>query len=279
MRDYCPFCNSQSVRYDRVLAGRPVCGSCGMPLSKTRQIRWPASVRSIINKRIGRPATKTLVALLLPIGLVSSYLYMWSNPSSMMRWLAPFSPAAREGWVIKTPADIELMISQAQKNQTSPYDPNFENTIRILAQVLQSKGIQLVVTDHITPGAGGEWDTTRGELRIRPSTVAMGIPVLANALAHESTHVAQSCRAGGVGKKVLLLVSRWILSMYISGNLICPYIEDLFSIKRPNLRRIVLALFHHGRSRWWIIFARVEKSSELLSYANYLQHTLHLKFQ
>ena len=67
--------------------------------------------------------------------------------------------------------------------------------------------------------------------------------------------------------------------MYISGNLICPYIEDLFSIKRPNLRRIVLALFHHGRSRWWIIFARAEKSSELLSYANYLQHTLHLKFQ
>ena len=176
-----------------------------MPLSKTGQIRWPASVRSIINKRIGRPAAKTLVALLLPIGLVSSYLYMWSNPSAMMRWLAPFSPAAREGWVIKTPADIELMISQAQKNQTSPYDPSLANTIRILAQVLQSKGIQLVVTDHITPGAGGEWDTTRGELRIRPSTVAMGIPVLANALAHESTHVAQSCRAGGVGKKSIAL--------------------------------------------------------------------------
>jgi len=123
----------------------------------------------------------------------------------MMRWLAPISPAAREGWVIKTPADIELMISQAQKNQTAPSDPNLENTIRILAQTLQSQRIQLVVTDHVTPGAGGEWDTTRGELRLRPSTVAMGIPVLANALAHESAHVAQSCRAGGIGKKSITL--------------------------------------------------------------------------
>ena len=91
------------------------------------------------------------------------------------------------------------------KNETTPSDPNLENTIRILAQTLQSKRIQLVVTDHVTPGAGGEWDTTRGELRLRPSTVAMGVPVLANALAHESTHVAQSCRAGGVGKKSIAL--------------------------------------------------------------------------
>ena len=100
------------------------------------------------------------------------------------------------------------MFSQAQKNQTAPSDPNLENTIRILAQTLQSKRIQLVVTDHVSPGAGGEWDTTRGELRLRPSTVAMGIPVLANALAHESAHVAQSCRAGGIGKKALLSASK-----------------------------------------------------------------------
>lgn len=123
----------------------------------------------------------------------------------MTRWLAPFSPAAREGWVIKTPADVELMISQAQWNQTSTSEPSLENTIRILAQTLRSKRIQIVVTDHVTPGAGGEWDATRGELRLRPSTVAMDIPVLANVLAHESTHVAQSCRAGGVGKKSIAL--------------------------------------------------------------------------
>jgi hypothetical protein len=176
-----------------------------MPLSKTRSIGWPNSIRSIIGNNAERLTTRTFLGLLVPIGLVGSYLYMWSNPSAMMRWLAPISPAAREGWVIKTPADIELMISQAQKNQTAPSDPNLENTIRILAQTLQSKRVQLVVTDHVTPGAGGEWDTTRGELRLRPSTIAMGIPVLANALAHESAHVAQSCRAGGIGKKSIAL--------------------------------------------------------------------------
>ena len=97
------------------------------------------------------------------------------------------------------------MISQAKKKQTTASDPNLKNTIRILAQTWQSKRIQLVVTDYITPGAGGEWEPTRGELRLRPSTVTMGIPGLANALAHESAHVAQSCRAGGIGKKKALL--------------------------------------------------------------------------
>ena len=97
------------------------------------------------------------------------------------------------------------MISQAKKNQTTASDPNLENTIRILAQTWQSKRIQLIVTNYITPGAGGEWEPTRGELRLRPSTVTMGIPGLANALAHGSAHVAQSCRAGGIGKKSIAL--------------------------------------------------------------------------
>ena len=50
----------------------------------------------------------------------------------MMRWLAPFSPAAREDWPIKTPSGIKAVINQAQKNQKDASDPNLENTIRIL---------------------------------------------------------------------------------------------------------------------------------------------------
>lgn len=91
------------------------------------------------------------------------------------------------------------------KNETTPSDPNLENTVRILAQELQSKLIQLVVTNHVTPGADGKWDTTRGKLRLRPSKVAMVFPDLVNALANESTHAAQCSRTSGIGNKSISL--------------------------------------------------------------------------
>ena len=142
------------------------------------------------------------------------------------------------------------MISQAKKNQTTASDPNLKNTIRILAQTWQSKRIQLIVTDYITPGAGGEWEPTRGELRLRPSTVTMGIPGLANALAHGSAHVAQSCRAGGIGKKALLLESKSNQPVSISVNLTYRSIEDRFLIGLLNLRPLLLEPFRHGRCHY-----------------------------
>ena len=57
-----------------------------------------------------------------------------------------------------------------------------------------------MISDNVAPGAGGEWDPGRGELRIKPSTVTMGTATLAQAFAHEAAHVAQSCRAGGISK-------------------------------------------------------------------------------
>ncbi len=143
---------------------------------------------------------KSAIALLLPIGLVGCYLYLMGNPRAVSHWLAPYSPSSRNAWWIKTPADIELLIHQAQKGDREAVDLSVHRTIRELLPRLQDKGVRLLITDKVMEHAGGEWDPGTAEIRIRPSTVSMGSRVLAEALAHETAHVAQSCRAGGLGK-------------------------------------------------------------------------------
>ncbi|WP_323357448.1 hypothetical protein [Cyanobium gracile] len=122
------------------------------------------------------------------------------NPRAVSHWLAPYSPSSRNAWWIKTPADIELLIDQAKKTDREAVDLSVHRTIRELVPRLQDKGVRLLITDKVMEHAGGEWDPGTAEIRIRPSTVSMGSRVLAEALAHETAHVAQSCRAGGLGK-------------------------------------------------------------------------------
>ncbi len=143
---------------------------------------------------------KILIAWLLPVGLVGCYLYLMANPRAVSHWLAQYSPSTRNAWWIKTPADIELLIDQARRADREAVDLSVHGTIRELAARLQRKGVRLLITDKVMEHAAGEWDPGTAEIRIRPSTVSMGSRVLAEALAHETAHVAQSCRAGGLGK-------------------------------------------------------------------------------
>jgi hypothetical protein len=123
-----------------------------------------------------------------------------ANPRAVSHWLAPYSPSSRDSWWIKTPADIELLIDQAQKADRETVDPWVHGTIRNLIASLQAKGVRLLISERVMEHAGGEWDPGLAEIRIRASTVSMGSTVLAEALSHETAHVAQSCRAGGLGK-------------------------------------------------------------------------------
>ena len=142
---------------------------------------------------------RNVIACLLPLGLVGSYLYMMANPRAVSHWLAPYSPSSRNAWLINTPADIELLIDQAQRGDVQPVAPSTHAVIRDLLARLDAKGVRVLISDKVVEGAGGVWDPNLAEIRIRPSMVAKGSSVLAEILAHEAAHVAQSCRAGGIG--------------------------------------------------------------------------------
>jgi hypothetical protein len=115
--------------------------------------------------------------------------------------MAPYSKSSRNSWNIATPADIELLIGKAQQAPASAATTQgSEDAIRSIASSLISKNVRILISNDVTSGAGGEWDPGQGELRIRPSTVQMGPDTLAQAIAHEAAHVAQSCRAGGLSR-------------------------------------------------------------------------------
>ena len=114
--------------------------------------------------------------------------------------MAPYSETVRNGWNIATPADIELLIGEAQQAEAAASSQAGDDAIRHISSSLRSKGVRILISDSVTLGAGGEWDPGRGELRIKPSTVLLGTATLAQALAHEAAHVAQSCRAGAISK-------------------------------------------------------------------------------
>lgn len=149
---------------------------------------------------LNRFNARNAVAWLIPAGLLGSYLYMWANPRAISSWMAPYSESSRKSWNIATPADVELLIGKSQQAEARASTQDSDDAIRHISSSLISRGVRILISDNVTPGAGGEWDPGRGELRIKPSTVTMGTATLAQAFAHEAAHVAQSCRAGGISK-------------------------------------------------------------------------------
>ena len=72
---------------------------------------------------------------------------------------------------------------------------------RIAGQVstLESLGIEIVVGNPSIDGASAEWDAARRTVTISPATMQQGAGAVLQAMNHEAVHVAQSCKAGGVG--------------------------------------------------------------------------------
>jgi hypothetical protein len=161
--------------------------------------RFAASARPAFkpNRRTGSHV-QTAVAWLLPLSLVGSYLWVGSNPQLLRRWT---TPSEQGSWLIETPADTELLIAEASK-----FAPGAENdqdsaaAIRQLTRSLLSSNVLLRISRRVQEGAAGEWDPGVGEIRIKPEGLQLGLSPLAQILAHEATHVAQSCKGGGIGK-------------------------------------------------------------------------------
>jgi hypothetical protein len=61
---------------------------------------------------------------------------------------------------------------------------------------LERSGVVVLLEQPRKPGAAGEWNPRRAELRIRPDVPGKGSVEFARVLNHETIHVAQSCRGG-----------------------------------------------------------------------------------
>ncbi|MEN9540506.1 MAG: hypothetical protein RLZZ459_597, partial [Cyanobacteriota bacterium] len=186
-----------------------VCGSCGCPRSAASSSwnplkRFAASAGPSFkpNRRTGS-RIQTAVAWFLPLSLVGSYLWVSSDPQLLRRWT---TPTEQGSWLIETPADTELLIAEAGK-----FAPGAENdqdsatAIRQLTRSLLTSNVRLRISRRVQEGAAGEWDPGVGEIRIKPEGLQMGLNPLAQILAHEATHVAQSCKGGGIGKNSIPL--------------------------------------------------------------------------
>ena len=88
-----------------------------------------------------------------------------------------------------------------QVKQLLRHPPRFEreqDTIRALLASLEARGVVVLLEQPRKGGAAGEWNPRRAELRIRPDVPGKGSAEFARVLNHESIHVAQSCRGGGL---------------------------------------------------------------------------------
>ena len=88
-----------------------------------------------------------------------------------------------------------------QVKQLLRHPPRFEReqgAIRTLLASLEARGVVVLLEQPRKGGAAGEWNPRRAELRIRPDVPGKGSAEFARVLNHESIHVAQSCRGGGL---------------------------------------------------------------------------------
>ena len=74
-----------------------------------------------------------------------------------------------------------------------------DSTIAGQVNTLESLGIQVVVGEPTIDGATAQWDNETRTMTISQDTMKAGAPAVLQAMNHESVHVAQSCKAGGVG--------------------------------------------------------------------------------
>ena len=73
-------------------------------------------------------------------------------------------------------------------------------TIAGQVSTLERLGIEIVIGNPSIDGASAEWDAARRTMTISSATMQQGAGAVLQAMNHEAVHVAQSCKAGGVGK-------------------------------------------------------------------------------
>jgi hypothetical protein len=106
----------------------------------------------------------------------------------------------RNRYVYKRRAgEAPLSLEQVKALLRNP--PSFDRehgAIRQMLGSLERSGVVVLLEQPRKPGAAGEWNPRRAELRIRPDVPGKGSVEFARVLNHETIHVAQSCRGGGL---------------------------------------------------------------------------------
>jgi hypothetical protein len=95
----------------------------------------------------------------------------------------------------------EPALSLEQVKQLLRHPPRFEReqgAIGELLASLEARGVVVLLEQPRKTGAAGEWNPRRAELRIRPDVPGKGSVEFVRVLNHETIHVAQSCRGGGL---------------------------------------------------------------------------------
>lgn len=197
----CQNCGSRSVRHDRSLGGRAVCGACGLPLGQRfRRGRSTRGVRRRARRGSFWRAVFALVLIGVPLALTLAHEKGWLR---LPRQLQPGD------WPIRTSADVELLLREAQPATADGVvragHGDQTNLVRHLLARLIAHRVAIVVTDAVPDGAAAVWNPARAEINLRPTVLHRGMPVLAEVLAHESAHVAQSCQGGGLHRSAVPL--------------------------------------------------------------------------
>ena len=106
----------------------------------------------------------------------------------------------RNRYVYKRRAgEAPLSLEQVKALLRNP--PSFDRehgAIRQMLGSLERSGVVVLLEQPRKTGAAGEWNPRRAELRIRPDVPGKGSVEFARVLNHETIHVAQSCRGGGL---------------------------------------------------------------------------------
>lgn len=98
----------------------------------------------------------------------------------------------REGEKKKSEAELKKLLETSRQNE------NYTRKIYRIIDTLASFGVLVVIGEPLKKGASGEWDPFNQVLRLSPKSLNMGSEVVLEILNHESIHVAQSCKAGGI---------------------------------------------------------------------------------
>jgi hypothetical protein len=134
--------------------------------------------------------------------------------------------------------------SAAQLREMVRNPPTFARERQVIRDLLDRLRRLGVMVELQAPGhalAAGEWMPRRARLRIRPDIPLRGSPTLAMVLNHESIHVAQSCRGGGVRRDPALLGLPHRVSPEGRAMLATP----AYSSSPPRLRRLEQEAYAH----------------------------------
>jgi hypothetical protein len=227
--DRCPACHSQPLRARRRPDGVLLCSHCGQPLSLPSRrssgpwpalaglmvllgIGWLALPRFLGNGAAPGPAAGargTVATLQAPVAEGPAGLdpglraqLMDDLASADREWIprAEVLPGGGTRYLYKRRVgDPELSVEEIRDLIAHP--PSFErerSAIVSLLDTLGQAGVQIALVRPRKQGAAGEWDPAAATLRIRPDVVEKGSAEFAKVLNHESIHVAQSCRQGGL---------------------------------------------------------------------------------